>query len=208
MLPAQCVVLDLETTGTSPQYDRIIEIGFCEIEQGRVVGEWSSLVNPEVRLSPFIVQYTGISDAQVAEAPTFAALAEDLFERLRGKVLIAHNARFDYGFLKNEFARVGRIYQESTLCTLKLSRRLYPQYRRHGLDALIERHGLRAEARHRALGDVRMTWEFVCRALEENPPETVSHVLDKILGPLAAQSGRQSSSQKKRAAQQAALFEV
>jgi DNA polymerase III epsilon subunit-like protein len=69
MLPAQCVVLDLETIGTSPQYDRIIEIGFCEIEQGRVVGEWSSLVNPEVRLSPFIVQYTGISDALVAEAP-------------------------------------------------------------------------------------------------------------------------------------------
>ncbi|HDR46446.1 MAG TPA: 3'-5' exonuclease [Geoalkalibacter subterraneus] len=208
MLPTQCVVLDLETTGTSPQYDRIIEIGLSEIEQGRVVEEWSSLVNPEVRLSPFIIQYTGISDAQVTKAPTFAALAEDLFERLRGKVLIAHNARFDYGFLKNEFTRVGLIYQEPTLCTLKLSRRLYPQYRRHGLDALIERHGLRVEARHRALGDVRMTWEFVCKALEENPPEAVSHVLEKILGPLTSQSGSQSSAQKKRAAQQAALFEV
>lgn len=182
MLPAHCIVLDLETTGTSPQHNRIIEVGLCEIKHGRMVEEWSSLVNPQVRLSPFIVQYTGISDALLAGAPTFAELAEELYERLSGKVLIAHNARFDYGFLKNEFARLGFVYQEKTLCTLKLSRNLYPQHRRHGLDALIARHGLKTQERHRALGDVRMTWEFVSKALAENPPDAVSSVLQKILG--------------------------
>ncbi|MDO3380246.1 3'-5' exonuclease [Geoalkalibacter halelectricus] len=182
MLPNHCVVLDLETTGTSPVHNRIIEIGLCEIENGQAVAEWSSLVNPQTRISPFIAQYTGISDALVADAPTFEELAADLHRRLSGRVLIAHNARFDNGFLKNEFARLGIAFQEKTLCTLKLSRRLYPQHRRHGLDALIERHGLQAEDRHRALGDVRMTWEFLRKALAENPPETVEKELQRILG--------------------------
>ncbi|WP_305046218.1 3'-5' exonuclease family protein [Geoalkalibacter sp.] len=182
MLPAHCVVLDLETTGTSPTHNRIIEIGLCEILHGQMVEEWSSLVNPQVRISPFITQYTGISDELVAAAPTFEELAEDLHQRLSGKVLIAHNARFDYGFLKNEFARLGLDYQEKTLCTLKLSRRLYPEHRRHGLDALIERHGLSSQARHRALGDVRMTWEFLCKALAENPSEVLEKELRRMLG--------------------------
>lgn len=182
MLPAHCVVLDLETTGTSPTHNRIIEIGLCEIHHGQVVEEWSSLVNPQVRISPFITQYTGISDELVAAAPTFEDLAEDLHQRLSGKVLIAHNARFDYGFLKNEFARLGLDYQEKTLCTLKLSRRLYSEHRRHGLDALIERHGLSSQARHRALGDVRMTWEFLRKALAENPSDVLEKELRRMLG--------------------------
>jgi DNA polymerase III subunit epsilon len=182
MLPAHCVVLDLETTGTSPTHNRIIEIGLCEIVDGQMVEEWSSLVNPQVRISPFITHYTGISDELVAAAPTFEDLAEDLHQRLSGKVLIAHNARFDYGFLKNEFARLGLDYQEKTLCTLKLSRRLYSEHRRHGLDALIERHGLSSQARHRALGDVRMTWEFLQKALAENPSDVLEKELHRMLG--------------------------
>ena len=181
-LPPFCVVLDLETTGTSPTHNRIIEVGLCEIENGRIVEEWSTLVNPQERISPFIAQYTGISSALVADAPFFEDIAEDLYNRLYGKVLIAHNARFDYGFLENEFARQGLVYQEKTLCTLKLSRRLYPEHRRHGLDALIERHGLSNQERHRALGDVRMTWEFLCKAISENPPEVVKPIVDRILG--------------------------
>ncbi len=181
-LPPLCVVLDLETTGASPAHNRIIEVGLCEIENGQVVEEWSTLVNPQVRISPFIAQYTGISDELVAAAPSFEEIAEDLYHRLRGKVLIAHNARFDYGFLKNEFGRLGFDYQEKTLCTLKFSRRLYPEHRRHGLDALIERHNLSAQARHRALGDARMTWEFVCKALAEHSSENSAAVLAQILG--------------------------
>lgn len=180
-LPPLCVVLDLETTGTSPSDNRVIEVGLCEIENGRIVEEWSTLVNPQERISPFISQYTGISNALVADAPFFKDIAEDLYNRLYGKVLIAHNARFDYGFLETEFVRQGLVYQEKTLCTLKLSRRLYPEHRRHSLDALIARHGLKNQTRHRALGDVRMTWEFLCKAISDNPPEVVKPVIDRIL---------------------------
>jgi DNA polymerase-3 subunit epsilon len=80
------------------------------------------------------------------ERPDFRRSRQVLYDRLKGKVLVAHNARFDYGFLKNEFQRIGLRYQPKVLCTVKLSRRLYPQHRRHNLDSLIERHGLTCEA--------------------------------------------------------------
>jgi DNA polymerase-3 subunit epsilon len=75
-------------------------------------------------------------------------------------VFVAHNARFDYGFIKNEFRRIGQDFDAPVLCTVKLSRALYPQFHRHGLDALIERHGLTCTARHRAMGDTEALHQF------------------------------------------------
>src|SRR5688500_9378164 len=104
-------------------------------------------------------------------APRFAELAGELYERLAGRVLVAHNARFDYGFLRHEFERAGLRFQARTLCTVKLSRRLYPGHARHNLDSLIDRHGLkfglRCNARHRALGDAQAVWQFLRVAAEE-----------------------------------------
>jgi DNA polymerase-3 subunit epsilon len=103
---------------------------------------------------------TGISNAMVADAPPFAELAHDLLKRLDGRVLVAHNARFDYGFLRNEFKRLGLAYSPEVLCTVKLSRRLFPTERSHNLDSVIARHGLSCENRHRALADARVLWDF------------------------------------------------
>ena len=163
MLDRALVFLDLETTGAAAHSDRITEIGLVEVDRGRHIGEWSSLVNPERPISSMIESLTGITDAMVANAPTFAELAGDLFERLAGKTLVAHNARFDYGFLQNEFRRVGLKYAPEVLCTVRLSRHLYPQERRHNLDSLIERHGFSCESRHRALADARVLWDFTQR---------------------------------------------
>jgi DNA polymerase III subunit epsilon len=96
----------------------------------------------------------------VAEAPPFAELAEETLRRLEGRLFIAHNARFDYGFLKNEFKRLGIAFRAPVLCTVKLSRTLFPEYKRHNLDSLIERHGLAADARHRALADAQLIHQF------------------------------------------------
>jgi DNA polymerase-3 subunit epsilon len=153
------VFVDLETTGATPTADRITEIGIVEVSEDGV-SEWSSLVNPETRISEFIERLTGISNAMVADAPPFDRIAEEVLGRLQGRLFVAHNARFDYGFLKNEFARTGLDFRATVLCTVKLSRRLYPQHRRHNLDALVERHGLRLADRHRALGDARLIWQF------------------------------------------------
>ncbi|HKB83657.1 MAG TPA: exonuclease domain-containing protein [Burkholderiales bacterium] len=163
MLDRALIFLDLETTGATAHSDRITEIGLVEVDRGRHIGEWSSLVNPGRPIPPLIESLTGITDAMVAGAPTFAELARDLHERLAGKTLVAHNARFDFGFLRSEFRRVGLKYDPDVLCTVRLSRRLYPQERRHNLDSIIERYGLACDNRHRALADARVLWDFTQR---------------------------------------------
>ena len=167
------IFLDLETTGMAAAQERITEIGLLEVSGGECVGSWSQLVNPQRDIPPFIQSLTGISDAMVEHAPTFAELAPGLFERLSGKLLIAHNARFDYGFLKHEFERVGLAYAPRVLCTVKLSRKLFPEQRRHNLDSLIERHGLSCSSRHRALGDAQVLWQFLQKVQAEIDAERV-----------------------------------
>ena len=181
MLDRPLVFLDLETTGATAHYDRITEIGLVEVDCGRHVGEWSSLVNPEMRIPLSIQTLTGITDAMVANAPTFSELAEALYDRLEGKVLVAHNARFDYGFLKNEFHRIGLRYQPPVLCTVKLSRRLFPQHRRHNLDSLIERHGLSCNGRHRALADARVLWDFTRQIHLDLGPDAIRTAVEDLL---------------------------
>ncbi|HKL26049.1 MAG TPA: exonuclease domain-containing protein [Desulfuromonadales bacterium] len=167
MIPQQLAIVDLETTGTNPRHDRITEIGVCEMRDGAPGEEWSTLVNPGRRLSPFIERLTGIRNEMLVEAPRFADVAEALRNRLTGKVLVAHNARFDYGFLQSEFQRLGLPFDCQVLCTVKLSRRLFSQHRRHNLDTLIERYGLAVSDRHRALGDARAVREFLIRLQSE-----------------------------------------
>ena len=161
MLSQPLIFLDIETTGIAAAHERITEIGLVEVANGEFVSSWSQLVNPQKSIPPFIQSLTGITNGMVRDAPRFEQLAPGLFARLEGKVLIAHNARFDYGFLKSEFARVGMFYSPCVLCTAKLSRKLFPEHRHHNLDSLIERHSLSCSARHRALGDAEVLWQFL-----------------------------------------------
>ncbi len=172
--------VDLETTGANPVRDRITEIGIVEVVEDGSVSEWSTLVNPETPIPGFIQSMTGISDAMVADAPTFECLAAEVIERLQGRLFIAHNARFDYGFLKNEFRRIGIDFRATVLCTVKLSRRLFPGYPSHGLDALIARHGLTVYDRHRALGDARLIHQFWHLARAAHPEERIAAVLKEL----------------------------
>lgn len=177
------VCLDVETTGASPQHDRITEIGIVQIHADGRTEEWSTPVNPECRIPEFIERLTGISNAMVQDAPRFADIADVLAEKLQGRVFVAHNARFDYAFIKNEYRRIERDFRADTLCTVRLSRRLYPQHYKHNLDSLIQRLGLVMEARHRALADARVLAVFLQRITAELPPEqvrdAVKHVMKK-----------------------------
>ncbi|MFZ1446122.1 MAG: exonuclease domain-containing protein [Candidatus Dechloromonas phosphoritropha] len=152
--------VDLETTGATATRDRITEIGIIEVDEDGSVREWQQLVNPGTRIPPFIEQLTGISNELVAAAPAFADVADETLRRLEGRLFIAHNARFDYGFLKNEFKRLGVTFRAPVLCTVKLSRTLFPEHKRHNLDSLIERHNLATDARHRALADAQLIRQF------------------------------------------------
>jgi len=173
--------LDIETTGGSSTHDRITEIGIRFWRSGEVVGEWQTLLNPQTRISPFIERFTGISNEMVADAPLFEDIADELEAKLEGTIFVAHNARFDYGFIKSEFRRLGRLFSARVLCTVKLSRRLYPEFRRHNMDALIERHGLGQVQRHRAMGDVTAMLEFFTHALAEKGEETVGKAVKALL---------------------------
>jgi DNA polymerase-3 subunit epsilon len=173
--------VDLETTGTSASADRVTEVGIVRVEDGVRVCEWSTLVNPECSIPPAIQALTGITNAMVAHAPTFNQIADQVAERIAGCVFVAHNARFDYGFLKHEFGRLGRSFTAKVLCTVKLSRRLYPDAGRHNLDALIVRHALTASERHRALGDARILWEFVQTLYRDKPSSDIDAAIGRIL---------------------------
>src|SRR5688572_22078340 len=99
-------VIDLETTGGSAEHDRITEIAIIVHDGTRVVDEFSTLVNPECRIPPYITQITGISDEMVATAPRFYEIAREVVQLTDGCIFVAHNVNFDYGFLRGEFKRL------------------------------------------------------------------------------------------------------
>jgi len=174
------VFVDLETTGGSVGTHRITEIGVVEVgPEG--ASTWTSLIDPGQPIPPFIQQLTGITDAMVRGAPTFESIAAELFARLDGKLFIAHNANFDRGFLRSEFQRVGFAFNPDMLCTVRLSRALFPAEKRHGLDALVERHALVPSDRHRALADADLIWQFWQRLHGLVPVDVLRGQIDKTM---------------------------
>ena len=173
-------IVDLETTGGHITRDRITEVGLILVD-GERVERIDFLVNPGQTIPAFIEQMTGISNAMVADAPPFADIAAELLEKLQGRLFIAHNVRFDYGFLKNEFKRVGLSFRSDVLCTVKLSRRLYPQHYKHNLDSIIARHGIVLAERHRALADAEAVYQFLQQTLQTLGQQTVEDAARELM---------------------------
>ncbi|MEO7728035.1 MAG: exonuclease domain-containing protein [Burkholderiales bacterium] len=185
MPPSQRLAfVDLETSGLSPRADRITEIGVITVDDD-AIEEWTTLVNPGTRIAERSRRFNGITPAAVADAPRFADIASALAARLAGRLFIAHNARFDCGFLRAGFERVGIEFQPPVVCSLMLSRKLYPALAGHDLDTLMQRHGLYAEVRHRALPDARLVWQFWQLMRAGHPPAQLAAVIATLLaGPV------------------------
>ena len=162
--PEKMVLLDCETTGGNATRNRIIEIGLLVIEEGKLIKRWQSFVDPQTALPPFIQKITGINPGMLIGAPTFSDIAEELLQYLDGRTLVAHNARFDYGFIKNEFSRLDIKFSTKPLCSVKFSRALFPQFNRHGLSHIIKRFDLTIENRHRAMDDAEMIYQFFLKS--------------------------------------------
>lgn len=161
------VVVDLETTGAKAPPSRIMEVGAYRVSRGRIVAEFNSLVNPEIPIPPFIVRLTGITDSMVKSAPLFADIAPAWLDFLGDSVLVAHNAQFDVRFLNHEIARVfpGRRMINSQLCTVKLSRRIFPGLLNYRLHTLAAHFTIPIINRHRAADDALATAEIFIRML-------------------------------------------
>jgi DNA polymerase III subunit epsilon len=181
MLAPRIAFLDLETTGMSPARERITEVGLVLVDDGQVVEEYSQLVHPEQPIPPEITYLTGITNDMVRDAPPFAAIALLLQDKLQGRLIVAHNARFDYGFLKAEFARLDLPFITKPLCTVRLSRALYPQASGHGLDAIIARFDLDVSQRHRALGDARLLWQLTQKLYARLPAQTIAGAVKTLM---------------------------
>ena len=156
-------VIDFETTGISPACgDRATELAIVLVENGRVVDRFQSLMNAGVRIPAFITQLTGITNAMVAGAPGAAQVMIDASRFVGAAPLVAHNAAFDRRFWQAELARAGLEAPQPFICTLLLSRRLYPQAPNHRLGSLVDYHRLpRTGQAHRALADAEMACELL-----------------------------------------------
>jgi DNA polymerase-3 subunit epsilon len=181
MLPKTFSFVDIETTGGRVTSDRIIDIGILRVEDGKITQKFESLVNPETYLPPFIEELTGIHADELENAPTFSQIKDTILELLADSVFVAHNVRFDYGFLRNEFRRYEYSYTARNLCTVRLSQLLFPQYPRHNLDSILERFNIQCKRRHRAFDDAAAIVEFYQKAQTMVEPELFEQVLTRLL---------------------------
>jgi DNA polymerase III subunit alpha, Gram-positive type len=166
---AEFVVLDLETTGAKAPPSRITEIGAYRVRGGEVKGSFHSLVNPEMPIPPFIIGLTGINDSMVASAPKFAEIADDVLKFIGESVIVAHNARFDLGFLNYE---IGRVYEDcrlgnASLCTVQLSRGLISEIENHKLKTVAKYYSIDLVNHHRAADDAHATAKILVNLLSE-----------------------------------------
>lgn len=187
-IPQKIAFVDTETTGLRASYDRIIEIGILRIENKKQVKKFNSLLDPGVYISPEITNLTGISAKDLEGAPTFRQISDELEEILKDCVFVAHNVRFDYAFLKQEFKRLGKSFSPKQICTVKLAKKLFPNLRSHNLDSIIENFKIKCKNRHRAFDDAKVLWDFYKiaqkRVSEEIFLEKINQCLKKLSLPI------------------------
>lgn len=173
-------IVDVETTGGSPFFSRIIEVGLLRVERGEIIEEYQTLLNPEQEIPEFISRMTGITNSQLSHKPKFVDIAEDLLLKFEDAIFVAHNVNFDYSFLKEEFRRAGLVFNSDRLCTVRLSRALYKEHKHHNLSAIIERYNFECENRHRAFDDAKVLWDFMQLAASQNEPEKFARAFNQV----------------------------
>ncbi len=171
-------IVDIETTGGKPADEAITEIAIYKFDGNEIVDQFSSLVNPQRAIQPFVVRLTGINNKMLRRAPKFYEIAKRVVEITEGCVLVAHNALFDYGVLKKEFIRLGYKYERPTLCTVKLSKELIPNMPSYSLGKLCKSLHIPMTNRHRATGDALATIELFKLILSKQ-----RNLLDRIEEP-------------------------
>lgn len=153
-------IVDIETTGSKFPGNRIIDLAIIRHNGERVLSEWHTLLRPDVPIPPFVVELTGITEAMVAEAPTFASMAPEIIAQLHGCTFVAHDVNFDFSFLRHELKELGYVLDAEKICTLKNSRKFLPGQASYSLGKLSQSLGIALEQRHRAIGDARATAEL------------------------------------------------
>ena len=163
-------IVDIETTGSVATQDRITEIAIFKHDGKKIVDQYSTFVNPERSIPPFISKLTGITNEMVKDAPKFFEVAKDIIEFTTDCVFVAHNVNFDYSFIKKEFNYLSYNYMRKTLCTVRLSRKLLPGHTSYSLGKLSKALNIELpkSLRHRAIGDAKATAEIFTLLMNVN----------------------------------------
>lgn len=190
-------VVDVETTGSRPAGpDRITEIAIVLVHGGSVTPVLDTLVNPERPIPPVVTRLTRITQADVRDKPVFAEIADEVTRELAGRVFVAHNVRFDWGFVAGGLRRTRDVVLDGPrICTVRLARRLIPGLKSRGLDSVARYFGVEIARRHRAGGDALATAEVLVRLLERAEERGVRTLRElQQLGPRQPRKRRRSRS--------------
>lgn len=178
-------IVDIETTGGYAENHRVTEIAIYHHDGTAITGHYKTLINPGRKIPQFITGLTGITYEMVKEAPSFESVGQEILGWLKDRVFVAHNAHFDYSFLKKEFETMGVVWNSKKLCTVRLGRKIIPGLTSYGLGRLAQSLGVIIEDRHRAGGDAYATAQIfdmllkrdehgvILKALKRNSGETI-----------------------------------
>ncbi|MEX2380194.1 MAG: 3'-5' exonuclease [Vicingaceae bacterium] len=169
-------IIDIEATGGNAKIGRVTEVAIYRFDGERIVDEFSSLINPERKIDPYVQRLTGITDAMARKAPKFHEVAKSIVEITQGSCFVGHNVRFDYSFLQAEFASLGYPFKMSRLCTLELSKKLIPGIPSYGLKKLCKSLEIPLDSHHRASSDAKATVALFQRLLEIDKEKVEKHL--------------------------------
>jgi len=162
------IIIDIETTGNNYKFSSITELAIYQHNGQKITNQYSTLINPGIDIPYYITKLTGINNEMVKDAPRFHEVAKTIVELTAGRTFIAHNVKFDYGFIKEEFARLGYNYNSKTLCTVQLARKLLPGHKSYSLGKLCSDLRIEINGRHRASGDALATVKLFEILLQKN----------------------------------------
>jgi DNA polymerase-3 subunit epsilon len=175
-------IVDIETTGGYSGYHKITEVAIYHHDGLNITDRFQLLINPGRNIPYFITGLTGIHNEMVRDAPTFEDVADEIFSWLDGRVFVAHNAHFDYSFLKKEFEDAGINWNSKKLCTVRLSRKIIPGLRSYSLGRLADSLGVSITDRHRAGGDAEATAKIFDLLLKRDTEGAIANALKKNSG--------------------------
>ncbi len=181
-------IVDIETTGGYAENHRVTEIAIYHYDGMQITDQFHTLINPGRKIPQFITGLTGITTEMVSDAPTFEDIAKEIHDWLKDRVFVAHNAHFDYSFLKKEFEVAGIVWNTKKLCTVRLSRKIIPGLSSYSLGRLAESLGIKISDRHRAGGDAEATAKIFDVLMKRDQAGVISKSLkrnssDAILPP-------------------------
>ena len=177
-------VVDIETTGNGYKGQKITEISIFTFDGKQVIDEFTSLVNPEQNIPPFITNLTGIDNAMVRNAPKFYEIAKKVEEITQDTIFVAHNVNFDYNIIQAEFKSLGFDFKRKKLCTVRLSRKIIPGLNSYSLGAICSSEKIPINGRHRAKGDAEATTELFRRLIERDD----EFIINSFLNPRSRQA--------------------